>query len=1078
MTDGRGMPAESVSTHSELGASIDELVDRAVSAINRGDPTTATALAGQVLAIDHANADAEDLLSAAPGVGGEIRRLTILFADVVDSTVLSTRVEPEIYRLVVGGYRDIVSRTVDGYEGHIGSTKGDGLLAVFGHPTAHENDVKRAVHAGLDIARGVARLSEQTHRRFGFDIAVRVGVHRGLVYLDTAQDDVYGLAANLAARLSGLAAPNSVVVSNPVAALVRNDFELEEQPAAPVKGVAGLIAHHRVGSERAERPARVHGPLVGRHRELAQLHAHWRRAQAGALKTPGLFFCGEPGVGKSRLVAEATDLVKQSGAVVLELAGSPFHTHVGLHPVRALLERRCGITREIDPAERLRLLRAEIVARELDPNTALPALAPVLGIGPEHGYEPVEAEGRRLEQLITSTVRSYLTSCLSAAPALLVAEDLQWFDPPTLEVVEAMLNAGSGQLLVVLTSRDEKSLPNDWQLEQFDLSPLTDEEADELIGALDPTASAEERAEVRRRCDGVPFYIEQVLAGLHMAPSDGTQVPDALYEPLFAQLRAGNNVVPVVEAAAVIGRNIDRSLLIAVVDLDEQEIDEVIDRLMDAGVFERTGNDGCRFRHELLREVADELAPPSVRRTLHAKVADALVNTMTGDPDWPLVASHYEQGARHADAASAYQRATAAARRRGALAEARTYLTHALTQVEQCPPGPDRDHREIAPRLERGYLTATAEGAQSPIAAADFERCLELAGTNLRDDELFATLPAVGAYYLWRSDLRRADSLLQAAQAATEHGREWFRPALAGSAGIVAWLRGEFDTARAYFEQATGLAEEYEQRIQAIWFVPHDPVALAHEHLAWYRLVQGDLTGAEVQLKRAVDRASQLGYPQKPYNHLYAIDMDIWVCAETAQYDRARELVREIADTAERYGLDYLYWQLLAATEKAMVDGLAAIAARNRAPTSLGPHIEAMTQVIEVWQALGASTYRPFYWCILGRLLIAGEQVDQARARLDTALQFAADTGVRFYDAELLRARAQTHAESNARADDLAAAREVARHQGARLFEIRASLDDFELRGEPARRHLIDAIGKIPKDSPLPELARARAVLR
>lgn len=1072
------MSAGSESTRSELGASIDELVDRAVSAINRGDPVTATVLAGQVLAIDHANADAEDLLSATPGVRGEIRRLTILFADVVDSTVLSTRLEPEVYRLVIGGYRDIVSRTVDGYEGHIGSTKGDGLLAVFGHPTAHENDVKRAVHAGLDIARGVARLSEQTHRRFGFDIAVRVGVHRGLVYLDTAQDDVYGLAANLAARLSGLAAPNSVVVSDPVAALVRNDFELEEQPAAPVKGVAGLIAHHRVDSERADRPARVHGPLVGRHRELTQLHTDWRRAQAGALKTPGLFFYGEPGVGKSRLVAEVTDLVRQSDAEVLELAGSPFHTHVGLHPVRALLERRCGITRELDPTERLRLLRAEIVARELDPNTAMPALAPVLGIGPEHGYEPLEAEGRRLEQSIAATVRDYLTACLRDAPALLVAEDLQWFDPPTLEVVGAMLNADRGQLLVVLTSRDEKSLPKDWQLEQFHLSPLTDGEAEMLIGALDPTASAEERAEVRRRCDGVPFYIEQVLAGLHMAPSEGTQVPDALYEPLFAQLRAGNNVVPVVEAAAVIGRNIDRSLLIAVVDLDEQEVDEVIDRLMDAGVFERTGNAGCRFRHELLREVADELAPPSVRRALHAKVADALVNTMTGDPDWPLVASHYEQGARHADAASAYQRATAAARRRGALAEARTYLTHALTQVEQCPPGPDRDHREIAPRLERGYLTATAEGAQSPVAAADFERCLQLAGTNLRDDELFATLPAVGAYYLWRSDLRRADSLLQAAQAATAHGREWFRPALAGSAGIVAWLRGEFDNARAYFEQATGLAEEYEQRIQAIWFVPHDPVALAHEHLAWHRLVQGDLTGAEVQLKRAVDRASQLGYPQRPYNHLYAIDMDIWVCAETAQYDRARELIHEIADTADRYGLDYLYWQLLGATEKAMVDGQAAIAARNRDPASLGPHIEAMTQVIEVWQALGASTYRPFYWCILGRLLIAGEQVDQARARLDTALQFAADTGVHFYDAELLRARAQTHAESNARADDLAAAREVARRQDARLFEIRASLDDFELRGVPARKHLIDAIEKIPKDSRLPELARARAVLR
>jgi predicted ATPase len=134
--------------------------------------------------------------------------------------------------------------------------------------------------------------------------------------------------------------------------------------------------------------------------------------------------------------------------------------------------------------------------------------------------------------------------------------------------------------------------------------------------------------------------------------------------------------------------------------------------------------------------------------------------------------------------------------------------------------------------------------------------------------------------------------------------------------------------------------------------------------------------------------------------------------------------------------------------------------------------------VIEVWQALGASTYRPFYWCVLGQLLTAAEQPDEARARLDAALQFTADTGVHFYDAELLRARAHTHTEPNARADDLAAARELARRQGARLFEIRASLDDFDLRGEPARKHLIDAVEKMPRNSPLPELARARVALQ
>src|SRR6201988_2773406 len=369
--DGEGRPVGE--------ASIDELLDRAVAAIHRGDRAAATALAGQVLAVDNANAEAEDLL-AAPSDPGEIRRLTIFFADLVDSTELSTRVEPETYRLLVGRYRELVLSAVQRYEGHIGNKAGDGLLAVFGYPIAHEDDVRRAVQAGLEITRDVARLSEQAKRRFGIEISVRVGVHRGLVYLDTAQDDVYGLAANLAARVSGLAPPGAVVVSDAVEALIRNNFELEARPAALVKGVEEPITHYLVVAERAPAPKSGHGPLVGRDRELTQLEKSWAQAQAGTLSIPGVVFRGEPGIGKSRLAAAAAQLVAASASVVLELVGSPFHTDAGLHPVRALLERRCGIRRSTDQAERLRLLDAEVCAYGLDPRSIVPLLAPVLGI--------------------------------------------------------------------------------------------------------------------------------------------------------------------------------------------------------------------------------------------------------------------------------------------------------------------------------------------------------------------------------------------------------------------------------------------------------------------------------------------------------------------------------------------------------------------------------------------------------------------------------------------------------------------------------------------------------------------------
>ena len=207
-------------------ASIDELLDRAVAAINRGDRAAATALAGQVLAVDRGNADAEDLLTV-PGSDGEIRRLTILFADLVDSTALSTRVEsPQMYGMLVSRYRDQVLGIVNRFGGYVASTKGDGLLALFGHPAAHEDDLRRAALAGLEITRELSRLSQQTKRRFGIEITARVGVHRGLVYLDTDQDDVYGLGANLAARVSGLAPPGAVVISDAVAPALSDQCRL------------------------------------------------------------------------------------------------------------------------------------------------------------------------------------------------------------------------------------------------------------------------------------------------------------------------------------------------------------------------------------------------------------------------------------------------------------------------------------------------------------------------------------------------------------------------------------------------------------------------------------------------------------------------------------------------------------------------------------------------------------------------------------------------------------------------------------------------------------------------------------
>ena len=1057
------------------GASIDELLERAVRAINEGDRATATTLAAQVLSVDRGNPEAEDLLTA-PARYGEICRLTIMFADLVESTALSTRLEPETYRTLVGRYRDEVGRVVDRYEGHISSIKGDGLLAVFGHPKAHENDLRRAVAAGLDITRAVAELSEQAKRKFGVAINVRVGIHRGLVYLDTDQDDVYGFAANLTARLCGVAEPGTVAVSDAVAPLVGDLFELDTRPPVSVKGVDGLLSHHRVLAERPTASPLRPPPLIGRDREHGWLQQSWQRARDGALTSPGVVFRGEPGIGKTRLAIEAAELVEDSGGAVLELRGSSLHTDTGLHPVRRLVERRCGITRLTDGRERLRLLQAELRACGLDPVSTVPLLAPVIGVGPEHGYHPAAVEGRSLYELIGATVQQYVLACIGDQAGLVVAEDVHWFDPSTLELLNSLLATADGRVLVVLTGREDGWLRTDWPITLFELAPLTDEQSDVLINALDPSVTDAQRAAIRNRCDGVPFYIEHVVGELDAAgPESG--VPEALYEPLFARLhRPHADVVPVVEAAAVIGRTGDLPLLRSVVGGDAKDVDEVVTELVRARVLERRGTESWRFRHELLREVAAELAPPSLRRDLHARAARALVDAASAvEPDWRVVAGHFQQAQQYDDAVEAYQRASVNARRRGALQEALAYLTTALSQLTSCAAGSARDRSEIAMRLERGFLAGAVQGSMSGEGPADFQRCLALASAGNYQDELFSTLTALTSYYVPRAELRRARDLLDSLSARITRDRPWSYPAIASVLGSVIWLEGDFTAARRHLLRAlAGRSAADPHVLDTAWWVNVDPISLAHTYLALTHTVCGDLDRANAELTESFRRCDALGFPQNAYNRANTYFMEIWVRLESGQISEAATLVGRLRQLSEQAGLDV--WQWVGRTEHSAAKALAALGdgADDATLTALAVKL---ARHVDGSRLMHLNMFLTFHDSIIGRLLIAAGQPERARERLETAMRHAEETGMRFHDAELMRVRAHTFTDLQERRNALAAALDFARHQGATLFELRCLLDFFDLAGGGDGSELADAARRFRGDARWPEFALAQRIL-
>jgi tetratricopeptide (TPR) repeat protein len=375
-------------------------------------------------------------------------------------------------------------------------------------------------------------------------------------------------------------------------------------------------------------------------------------------------------------------------------------------------------------------------------------------------------------------------------------------------------------------------------------------------------------------------------------------------------------------------------------------------------------------------------------------------------------------------------------------------------------------------RMERGLITAALEGPQSRSAVRDFERLLQVGGADLDDDERVAIMVGLLAYYISRADLGRMVEVLEF-HAGLEQGPPWVHSVIDALFGLVAVYRGEFATAASRLEPAiASLAAVGPQENNAAWLRPLDPIATTRLHLALVGFVRGDLIGAEAEVAQVERRAAELGFPQGPFSLAFARFLEIWMRIATGQLDRASVVAADLIDQAERHGFDL--WQLWGGVQQATVSAMAALGAEELDPTALSTHIATMTTFVDILRTVELNLYITVFDGVLARLLIAAGQPEQARARLDTALQLARDTGMHFYDAELLRVRAHTHVDTDARCADLGAALDLAHRQGATLFELLAALDDFKLRGEPARAALADAVSRFPANGALPELALAR----
>jgi class 3 adenylate cyclase/tetratricopeptide (TPR) repeat protein len=1017
-------------------------------------------------------------------------RVMVMFCDLVGSTELSGRHDPERYGLLVERFVAHVRDTLEQrYGGEVVGVRGDGLLVLFGAPKAHGDDAERAVRAALESVERVKALSAQTQREVGESLAIRIAIHRGPIYRDL--DEVYGLIANVAARLEGLAPPNGVAISDEVQRLVGQKFETVSLGAHLVKGVDEPLHAHQVLGERTGAPGSVRAgaPFVNRRAEWDLLQSLWAEVGPGRARTAAaVLLRGEAGVGKSCLASRLTETTRDRQAVVVELAGSAFFQDEGLRPVRRFIEHAAGIERQHEGPERLRRLRRELHRRGLDPESLIPLVAPILGIEPDAGYVAVPLDTRKLSKAVSEAAHHYLCACLGTGPSVLVVEDLQWLDETTRALIERI--AGSDALCMVLMTARPGTEPFAGVL-IVELEPFSETDSARLIEALSTEAPL--RSEVRdaliARGDGIPLYIRELMSsveqGIPSSPQDPTlaatgAVPDILYDVLAARLRSPDDIIPVAGAAAVIGRDVELHLLQTVVGRSAQEINRALETLCQQDVLElRDSSRGYyRFRHELLREVAYELQPPSQRRVVHGRVADALSSgSSEGDVvDWSGAASHFEKAGRAGSAVQAYERAALTGLRRGSFREARGHLSRAIELLTaNVPHDPPRDLYEVNLRLRRGYLAVSEEGHSSPSAATDYQRCLELAQADPTGDEWFRVVIVLWTYHVIRGEIDEAHRISDLTYQSLDR-RGWYGSYNLASFGILECWAGDFRAARDLLHAFEAIrAPQDDQRFRAEWLNPDDPVNGVFVVSAVVEFLTGDDIAAVARFTEALDGTHDMDFPEGPYTLAHALTHDAWMRMELAQFGEAEEDLTRLSELAARHGFDS--WGMVAVMQQTVLSALRAEHGGTATVEEFAQRASDIDAMIEIWKQFDTRYFLTYYLTVAGVIHGWGGDTHTARARLEESLRLGDETTMRFYQAETLRHLANLELHPKGKEEGLREALDLARRQHGPLFELRAALDLVELRGVAARGSLETAVGRMRTTSSYPELARARTTL-
>jgi class 3 adenylate cyclase/predicted ATPase len=1035
-----------------------------------------------------------------------------MFCDLVGSTALAEQLDPEELSEVLRSYQNACSAAIRSAGGHIAQFLGDGILAYFGYPHAHEDDASRAVRAGLGALRAVAELGRRLRQEQGLALAARVAVHTGLVVVGEVGDGVtrerlaLGQAPNVAARLEALAPADALLVSDATHRLVSEFFRCEFFGSHLLKGLSQPVRVFQVVGETGARdrlqaagPSAL-TPLVGRGRELAELAASWLEAVAGHGRL--VVVRGEPGIGKSRLVKALFEQLGGEPHLRLDLAGVAQLANSAYQPVVAAIEGALAFAERPEAGRRWRRIRAALRAAGLPGAQAPRLVARLLDVPAPDGsaaasLPPVEVKRRTVALLV-----EWLSRLAQRRPVLVVAEDLHWFDPSTLELLElGATTISAARVLVLATSRPdlEPGRPGLAGVRVLELARLDRRQVEAMVDSLGAEAGLPPPVlgRIVERTDGVPLFVEELarMVAELAAPGESASeeppaasladaIPERLQDLLAARLDRLGRAKEVAQAAATIGREFSLELVASALARGRSEVARELERLQAAGVVVRRAEPAAArspgalaafgFRHALVQEAAYQSLLRRERRILHGRVADALAAAGEAAPETPpeLLAHHFTEAGRAEQAIGYWLEAGERAVGRWANLEATRHLERGLGLLRDRPPTAARDRQELALLLVLGPAVIATRGFAPAEVEELYLRAGELCHQVGQARQLYAVVWGLTRVYANRARWGRARELAGELLGLAERmGEPELRLEAHRIMGSALYHGGDLERALDHLREAAGLFDQGGRPYEATLYL--QPRVFCLFWLGYTQWLLGYPEQAEARCREALAFALEQGDP-------FGIGAARAALAVLHAYRRDAPAAREAAEACLAYAAEHR--QPIWRTMGTLLRGWA----RVRTGEVEGGLAE-LRQGVGEWRSLGMALASALFLLLLAEGCGEAGKVEEGLTTLQEALRAVEESGERVYQAELLRQRGEllcllappavAQAEASIR-EALA----VARGQGARSLELRALLSlarlEARLRREPsALEPLAETYARFSEGFESPDLVEAGRLL-